>query len=178
MKEILQKEQVGPPRGGADRVQRIGADEPIGAGIDDDEREQVDGPDAQRAAGMEVVKVAGLLARGEQVCGNQEAGEDKEENHARPGPLRGAVQRGWLPVACSRSDRGLRPESPGRAGRRVRADKWAASLGVDRAWSGARPPRMRVQTGLKAMGRHGCNRWLLSILTSLRAADTRQGASV
>ena len=91
MKEILHEENVGQPGSGLDGLRDGGADEPGCVEIDRDKQEQVDGPDAQGAAAVEVAEVFFFVSGFEKDGGDQEAGEDEEEIDACPSPQAGVV---------------------------------------------------------------------------------------
>jgi len=91
VKEVLDKQEVGPPGGGADRVPDSGADVPGSVEVDEGENQQIDRPDAEGAAGVEVVEVLGLFTCGEKDGRDEEAGETEEEEDPGPAPEGGVV---------------------------------------------------------------------------------------
>jgi hypothetical protein len=94
VKKILKEEDVGPPRSGAESLEDGKADEPGSVEVADEEDEDVDGPDAESSAGVEVAEVMGLRAGFEKYGGDEESGEDEEEVDARPSPEGGLVEEG------------------------------------------------------------------------------------
>ena len=91
MKQVLHAKNVSQPRRGLDCLPHAGADEPGRIQINHDQQQQIDGPDAQRPARMKVVKVARLVARGQQDGRDEEAREREKKNDAGPAPQRGVV---------------------------------------------------------------------------------------
>ena len=77
-----------------DRYPNRRADKPVGIEVDHHQQQNVDRPDAQGAAGVEVMEVFGLVAGGEQVAGDQEAAHGEEERDAGPAPQGSAVNPG------------------------------------------------------------------------------------
>jgi hypothetical protein len=92
MKEILHAEQISQPGRGFYGVRHAGADKPRRIQIDHCQQQQIERPDAQRPARMEVMKVARIVAPSQQIGSNQKTAEDKKENHTRPAPERSVVQ--------------------------------------------------------------------------------------
>src|SRR5580698_3208486 len=91
MKEILQEEDVGQPWGSFDCLSYGGADKPRRVEIDGDQYEQVDGPDTQSTAAIEVAEVVRLVACLKKDGCDEEAGEDEKEIDACPSPETGVV---------------------------------------------------------------------------------------
>ena len=89
--EVLYEEEVGQPRSGFDGICNAGADEPGGVEIDGDEQQDVERPDAEDAAAVEVAEVVGPGAGFEKDGCDEEAGEDEEEVYAGPAPEGGVV---------------------------------------------------------------------------------------
>ena len=92
MKQILNEEQICPPRRGPEGFEDGLAYEPRSVQVADQKHENVDGPDAQGAAGVEVAEVVRLRARFQQNRRDQESGEDEEKIDASPSPERGLVE--------------------------------------------------------------------------------------
>ncbi len=91
--QILKEERVGGEGAPVGLVGERVAEEPEWNGITDDEQQQIDGPDAQRAASVKVAEVVRAFARLQQDGGDEKSGENEEEVDAGPSPERDAVQR-------------------------------------------------------------------------------------
>src|SRR5690348_3228716 len=91
MDEVLDEEQIGPPRRVANGLGYWHADEPVGLAVADGKREYVDRPDAQRAASVEVAEVMRLATRFEQDGCDQKSRKYEEEIDAGPAPLCWAI---------------------------------------------------------------------------------------
>jgi len=75
--EVLEEKRVGkegPPVG---LVGECVAQEPGGNGVADDEQEEINGPDAEGAARVEVAEVVGFAAGFEEDGGDEEAGKSE-----------------------------------------------------------------------------------------------------
>ncbi len=129
MKEILQEQNVGPPRRGPDRVPDGGADEPWSIQIADDQDQYIDRPDAESAASVEVAEVVRLAAGLKQDRGDEKARKDKEEIDARPSPQRCVIEprAGKARMAVVENDG---RERRCRAVPEVRGCRTAARMGV------------------------------------------------
>ena len=91
VKEILEEEDVCPPGRCPDCVPDRWAYEPGSIQVADDEHEDVDGPDAEGSARVEIAKVVRLVAGLKQDRSDQKSGENEEEIDAGPAPQRGGI---------------------------------------------------------------------------------------
>ena len=108
MKQILQEENIRPPRRGSDGGEDGLSDKPVRFQINHSEHEDVDRPDAQDATAVEIAKVMRPLAGFEKDRSDEESREDKEEVDPGPSPERGTVEpcsfKAWMAVVEDHSE--------------------------------------------------------------------------